>query len=224
MKEVTNKTIIAWDVENWSRALKFWEEHCPVTNQELTCLELGSSKGGLSLWLALKGNNVHCTDLNGPEQAAYDIHKAYDCSSRITYGNMDATNIPFENKFDIIVFKSIVGGISFADPQNKQLVINQIYKALKPNGKLLFAENLESTALHKFFRKKYGTRGWNYLTIGEVDGIFSSFSSFKYTTTGFLGCFGRNEWQRNLLGKIDKALEYFIPAKSRYIIVGQAVK
>ncbi|UOE51017.1 class I SAM-dependent methyltransferase [Mucilaginibacter sp. SMC90] len=224
MKKVNNKTIIAWDVENWSRALTFWEEHCPVTNKEFNCLELGSSKGGLSLWLALKGNNVYCTDLNGPEQAAHDIHNAYDCGSRITYGNVDATNIPFENSFDIIVFKSIMGGISFTDPENKQRIIDQIYKALKPNGRLLFAENLESTFMHRFFRKKFGTRGWNYLTIDEVDGIFSSFKSFNYTTTGFFGCFGRNEWQRNVLGKIDKAFEYFIPFKNRYIIVGQAVK
>jgi SAM-dependent methyltransferase len=224
MEKAVIKTIIAWDVENWSRALKFWEKHCPVANKEYNCLELGSSKGGLSLWLAMNGNNVHCTDLNGPEQAAYDIHKAYNCSSRITYGNVDATNIPYENCFDIIIFKSIIGGISFADHRNKQLVINQIYKALKPNGRLLFAENLESTILHKFFRKRYGTRGWNYLNINEVEEIFSPFKSVTYTTTGFLGCFGRTEWQRGFLGKIDKALEYIIPFRSRYIIIGQAVK
>ncbi|MGN6395526.1 MAG: class I SAM-dependent methyltransferase [Mucilaginibacter sp.] len=224
MKTPANKTVIAWDVENWSRALKFWEEHCPVANKEFNCLELGASKGGLSLWLALKGNNVYCTDLNGPEQAAYDIHKAYDCGSRITYGSIDATNIPFENSFDIIIFKSIMGGISFANQQNKKRIIEQVYKALKPNGRLLFAENLESTFMHKFFRKKFGTRGWNYLKMNEVDSIFSSFSSVKYTTTGFLGCFGRNEWQRNFLGKIDKTFEYFIPPRNRYIIIGQAVK
>jgi SAM-dependent methyltransferase len=224
MENTINKTIIAWDVENWSRALNFWEKNCPVENKEYTCLELGSSRGGLSLWLALNSNNVHCTDLDGLEKAAFNIHKAYNCTARITYGNIDATNIPFENSFDIIIFKSIIGGISFTDQRNKELVIKQIYKALKPNGKLLFAENLESTFIHKFFRKKYGTKGWNYLTINEVKDVFSCFKSVNYTTIGFWGCFGRNEWQRKFLGKIDRVLEYFIPLKSRYIIVGQAIK
>lgn len=218
------KKIIAWDVVNWSRALKFWEKNCFISNQEYTCLELGSSKGGLSLWLALNGNNVYCTDINGPEQAAYDIHTAYDCRSRITYGCMDALNIPFENHFDIIVFKSIMGGISFDDQRNKQLIINQIYKALKPNGRLLFAENLEATFLHRFFRGKYGTRNWNYLTIDEFYDVFAAFKKVNFTTTGFLGCFGRNDWQRNFLGRIDKVLDPFIPFTKKYILIGEAIK
>lgn len=218
------KKIIVWDVANWSRALKFWEKNCLISNKGYTCLELGSSKGGLSLWLALKGNNVYCTDLNGPEKAAHDIHKEYNCTSRISYGSVDAMHIPYENHFDIIVFKSIIGGISFHDQKNKRLILNQIYKALKPNGTLLFAENLESTFFHRFFRKKFGTRGWNYLTIDEIDDVFSDFKHVNYTTTGFLGCFGRNEWQRNFLGEIDRVLDYIIPFKSRYIIMGQAVK
>lgn len=224
MENDTLKKIILWDVVNWSRALKFWEDRCFMSNKEYTCLELGSSKGGLSLWLALKGNNVYCTDLNGPEKAAFDTHTAYNCGSRVTYGSMDALHIPYENHFDIIVFKSIMGGISFADQKNKQLIINQIHKALKPNGKLLFAENLEATFFHRFFRSKFGTKNWNYLNIEEVYDIFSSFKKVNYTTTGFLGCFGRNEWQRNFLGRIDGFLEFFIPAKSKYIIIGQAVK
>ena len=32
-------------------------------------------------------------------------------SSLIIYQDIDATNIPYENYFDIIVFKSIIGGI-----------------------------------------------------------------------------------------------------------------
>jgi SAM-dependent methyltransferase len=136
---------------------------------------------------------------------------------------MDATNIPFENYFDVIVFKSILGGIS-NNQQNKAKTLNEIHKALKSGGKLLFAENLEATRLHKILRKNFGTKGWNYLKMNEVNDVFASFTSFKYTTVGFFGCLGRNEWQRNLLGKIDGILSWIIPNKSKYILIGVAEK
>lgn len=72
----------------------------------------------------------------------------------ITYQDIDATQIPYENEFDIIVFKSIIGGIGRNDNKEiQQLVFNQIYKALKPGGQLLFAENLSASPLHRFFSK-----------------------------------------------------------------------
>lgn len=224
MEKDTLKKIIVWDIVNWSRAIKFWEENCAISGTDYNCLELGSSKGGLSLWLALNGNHVYCTDINGPEPSAYEIHSAYHCESRITYGCMDALHIPYQDYFDIIVFKSIMGGISFAEPENKKLIISQIHKALKSNGRLLFAENLEATFFHRFFRSKFGTKNWNYLNIGEVEDVFSCFKKTSYITTGFLGCFGRNEWQRNFLGKVDKVLDPFLSFKNKYIIIGQAVK
>lgn len=217
--------IFGWDVINWSKTLKFWEKHVSILNKEYQCLELGSSFGGLSLWLALNKNNVLCTDINGPEKEASEIHKRYNCDSRISYDLLDATNIPFENRFDIVIFKSILGGISSNNQNhNKAKTINEIYKALKPGGALLFAENLESTAFHKTLRKLYGTSWWNYLKMSEVDEIFNSYSKVSYTTVGFLGCFGRTEKQRKLLGRIDTVIEKIVPAKSRYILIGVAIK
>jgi SAM-dependent methyltransferase len=222
-KELIND-IVGWDVENWAKAIPFWEKNTSITNKEYECLELGSSKGGMSLWLALNKNKVFCTDLNGPEKDAYRMHEKHNCSSRITYGSLDATSIPYENYFDVIIFKSILGGISSEENQKKANTIDEIYKALKPGGILLFAENLESTLLHKFFRKGYGTKNWNYLKLSELDELFAKFSNFEYTTEGFFGCFGRNEKQRNLLGKIDAAIGSIIPMKSKYILIGVAVK
>jgi len=60
--------------------------------------------------------------------------------------------------------------------------------------------------------------------MNEIDDLFSSFSSLDYTTEGFFGCFGRNEKQRNILGKIDALLASVIPMKSKYIVIGVAVK
>jgi SAM-dependent methyltransferase len=224
MKSEIIKDIVVWDIVNWSNAIKYWGDNAQIMNKNYECLELGSSKGGLSLWLALIGNNVLCTDLNGPEDDAYRLHEKYECTSRITYASMDATNIPYENHFDVIIFKSIVGGISSGNQENKAKTLNEIHKALKPGGKLLFAENLEATGFHKILRKNFGTKGWNYLRMSEVKDVFAPFKKIKYSTIGFFGCLGRNEWQQNFLGKIDSMLSSFIPHKSKYILIGVAEK
>lgn len=225
MEKEIIKDVIEWDITNWSRAICYWHKNVKITHKKHRCLELGATRGGLSLWLAIHGNEVLCTDLKNPEKWARDLHDKYNCQANISYAAVDATDIPYEQQFDIIVFKSILGGIS-QDNRNeyKAKTINEIHKALKPGGMLLFAENLASTGLHRFLRRKYGTPKWNYLEMHEVEEIFSSFKSLKYTTTGFFGCFGRTEKQKNILGKVDGLLEFIIPKKKRYILSGIAIK
>ncbi|WP_207425879.1 class I SAM-dependent methyltransferase [Pedobacter sp. SYSU D00535] len=218
------KEIIRWDVINWSKALDFWRENVELKGKKYQCLELGASFGGLSLWLALGENYVVCTDVDGPEPDARLIHAKYNCQQNITYHAMDATNIPYESFFDIVTFKSILGGISANRNDNKKKVADEIYKALKPGGKLLFAENLEGCFLHKALRRKFGTKGWNYLQIDELNEVFSSYKSIKYKSIGFLGCMGRNEKQRSVFGKVDTVLDNILPQRSKYILVGVAVK
>jgi len=227
LKEKDLKDIIGWDITNWSKAIDHWESELRFENQKYNCLELGGQKGGLSLWLALKGNNVICSDLDSPETRAFEIHKKYACKNLIQYQAIDAKNIPYEDHFDIIAFKSILGGISRnGKDEIKQKTINEIHKALKPGGVLLFAENIESSFLHRFLRKQFVTWGkdWNYLKVNEIEVIFSSFKSVKYITVGFWGAFGRNEKQRNILGKFDRLFEKFVPKGKRYILIGIAEK
>lgn len=219
--------IIEWDIVNWSNALHFWEQELSPTNKKLSCLELGGRKGGPSLWLALKGHEVICSDLTNPEEEAKLLHDRHSFSGSISYEAIDATHIPYEEKFDIIIFKSILGGISRGGNAhiNKQ-VLDQIHKALKPGGQLLFAENLEASFLHKIARKYFVKWGgeWNYFKYKNIDSDFSSFNTIKHDTVGFLGAFGRSEKQRQLLGKIDKKLKRITPKSKRYILFGAATK
>lgn len=225
MNKETLKDIIDWDIINWSKALNYWEKHVDLQNKNFQCLELGGRKGGLSLWLALKGNNVICSDLENPEKDASIIHKKHNVN--IQYQAIDAANIPFQNHFDLIAFKSILGGIARNNNNAlKQKVINEIHKALKENGVLLFAENTEASFLHKLARKlfvKWGAE-WNYLKPEEIETLFSSFKSVQFITIGFLAAFGRNEAQRNFLGKLDRVIEKFVPKSKRYILIGVAKK
>jgi 2-polyprenyl-3-methyl-5-hydroxy-6-metoxy-1,4-benzoquinol methylase len=58
--------IIGWDIDNWSKFLLFCErflDHNPAGKQ---ALEVGAREGGLSLYLALKGYEVVCSDLEIP--------------------------------------------------------------------------------------------------------------------------------------------------------------
>ena len=105
-------------------------------------------------------------------------------------------------------------------------VIEQIHMSLNSKGYLFFAENLNSSPIHKALRKRNyygkGSSPWRYLTIDQIKKIIQSkFESHDFITKGFLGCFGRNEMQRNMLGKIDSLMfDNIVPQKYKYIIIG----
>jgi SAM-dependent methyltransferase len=225
-KELT-KDIIQWDIKSWSKALSYWDNKIDWGKIE-NGLELGGREGGLSLWLALKGKTIVCSDLNDVQKTAEQLHIRQNVSSLIKYQDIDATNIPYENYFDIIVFKSIIGGIGRNDNYKiQQKVFKEIYKALKPGGKLLFAENLIASAFHQRLRKRFVNWGssWRYVSIKEMNEFLKDFSCCDIKSTGVLGTFGRNESQRNLLSTIDELiLNKICPDNWKYIIYGIAEK
>ncbi|MEZ4890454.1 MAG: methyltransferase domain-containing protein [Crocinitomicaceae bacterium] len=227
MKRELAKDIIQWDIKSWSKALRYWESQIDWGKIK-NGLELGGREGGLSLWLALKEKDVVCSDLKDVQKSAEKLHIRHNVTSRIIYQDIDATNIPYENYFDIIVFKSIIGGIGRNDKhENQQQVFKEIYKALKPGGKLLFAENLIASPFHQQLRKRFVNWGssWRYVSIEEMKDFLKDFSSIKMQTTGVLGTFGRNEIQRNLLSTVDELiLNKVCPNNWKYIAYGVAEK
>lgn len=221
------KDIIQWDVKSWSKALAYWDENINWDKVQ-NGLELGGREGGLSLWMALKGKKVVCSDLENVKSTAEPLHTRYKVNELITYQDIDATNIPYENHFDIIVFKSIIGGIGRDDNYEiQEKVFKEIYKALKPGGKLLFAENLIASPFHQQLRKRFVKWGnaWRYISLNEMKTFLSDFSSVEINTTGVMATFGRNENQRNTLSKFDKIiLNKIAPDKWKYISYGIAEK
>ena len=226
--DATLRQCVEWDVVNWAKALTFWENHVELTGKRLRCLELGSRRGGLSLWLALKGNDVVCSDYENPESQASAVHNQYTYEGSITYESIDATSIPYENNFDIVVFKSILGGIAREGKGHlKQLVVDEVYKALKPGGVVLFAENLVASPMHQFLRSRLTKWGgyWNYLEVSEIDELFKAYHALEFRTAGFLGAFGRSESQRNMLGKVDTWIfDRMASDAMKYIVFGLAAK
>jgi len=223
----TIRTAFAWDVTNWSRAMDIWEQ--PLSQSgPLKALELGGREGGLSLLAASFGHHVVCSDLENPESIAHSGHEQAGVSDRITYQAIDATQIPYENAFDLILFKSILGGIGRDNhPEKQAQTIASIYRALKPGGYLLFAENLRGSAMHRQLRKTFQPWGnsWRYLTQDELKSLLESFSKVKMSTTGLFGTLGRSESQRRFLGAIDQTFTAkFCPKSWHYIAMGYARK
>jgi SAM-dependent methyltransferase len=228
---VPTEIYFQWDIRNWSKALPCWEkalDALPPATTPRKALELGGREGGLSLWLAKKGFRVICSDLSGAETTALPLHTQQGVTAQITYADIDATQIPFENEFDVIIFKSIIGGIGRNNNKEiQQQVFTQIYKALKPGGKLLFAENLTASPLHRFFRKRFTNWSgyWRYVTEAELRGFMQPFSNVEVHTTGFAGTFGRSEKQKHILARADEmVLNAITPRSWKYIAYGVAVK
>jgi SAM-dependent methyltransferase len=224
MPVLDNKTILGWDVHNWSKALSYWET---LLNgkKDLNCLEIGANKGGLSLWLASKGFQVTCTDVTEIGEDIKDSHKQFSFSNNITYKVLDAAHIPYSEYFDLVILKSVLGGIG-RDGNIAQMekVISEIYKCLKPGGLFLFAENISGTKMHAFFRKNFGAKSWYFIHQKEMRNLLEKFPEKEIHTAGFLGALGLNEKMRNLFGKTDDVFFSHLPSEWNYMAYGYAKK
>jgi SAM-dependent methyltransferase len=220
--------ILGWDVVNWSQALAFWSARAQLP-PSASCLELGCGNGSsLSLWLAMLGNSVVCSDVGGVPNKIRESHRRHGVAQRIEYADLDARALTYRERFDVIAFKSVLGGIVRGAPGPiAREVMLRLYTALKPGGVLLFAENLRSTPLHQLARSHLIGRKetWHYFSLREIEEMLGRFRSFELTTFGLLGCFGRSEAQRRLLGKLDRSvLDRLVPKTWHYVAAAIAYK
>jgi len=216
--------IFQWEVRSWSRALPLWEKHLPQ-QRPLKALGIGEREGGLSLWLASLGMDVTCTDLHPFPPATQALHATYGLANHITYAQADATGLPFsEGTFDVVIFKSVIGALGTRELQHR--AIQEMHRVLRPNGVLLFAENMNGTALHRWLRKRYVAWSgyWRYLDPRSDRDLFASFARLDDRTTGLFANLGRTEGQRDLIARIDSLLAPLVPASMRTIWYGAATK
>ena len=223
---MTDKEILGWDVYNWSKALHYWRT-VVSSEKSLNCLELGANKGGLTLWLASLGHHVVCNDIKPFPPEIIEEHRKSGFSQNISYEIFDAVEIPHTDKFDLIILKSVLGGVGRGNKDERiAAAIKQINKALKPGGLFLFAENLKATKLHSLFRKNFvhWAKDWNYMSKEQFINYMRIFSEVHVKTSGFMGAFGFNESSKSALGKIDTAFMNKLPQNWQYIIYGHAIK
>lgn len=217
--------LVGWDVDSWSQALRFWECATRISFHNARALELGTGNGGLSLWLARKGFRVTCSDIQGPKDSVKELHARYGVNEGIEYRSVDATAIPFQAELDLLCFKSMLGAVgSGGRKERQQQAVDEMHAALKRGGEVWFAENLVSSAVHRYCRARFVPWGptWRWISIAEVEEFFRGFSQLQYVTIGFAAVFGRTEWQRGVLARIDSRIVRYVPAEWRYIVAGIA--
>ncbi|MDG1334321.1 MAG: class I SAM-dependent methyltransferase [Crocinitomicaceae bacterium] len=227
MKQYSNQELtdfVQWDVQNWGKAISFWQPYIEqVSNGKAAAF--GEREGGLSLWLALNDFDVECSDYDVFKSTPLVIHEKHQVSDRISYSQQDITSISFpDNSFDFVLFKSVIG--TLATKERQQQALDELHRILKPGGYLLFAENTEGTALHRYARKKFTNWGnrWRYLKWKETDEMLSSYSKIEKKSIGFFATFGRSEGQRRFLSKIDRVFAPIVPKSWRYIMIASCRK
>lgn len=222
--------IIEWDIPTWQKALKYWSDE--ISRHQFAVkkgLELGSRNGGLSLFFAQQhGAKMYCSDFGFPTEKAKNLHKIKGISELISYHDINATKIPFEdNYFDFIVFKSMLGAVGAKNRFDLiQQAINEIHRVLKPGGVVFFAENFKGSPLHQWARLRFIPWGksWNYLSLEEMKILLNMFEKKEIHSTGFLTAFIPNSRiLKQVFARIDQLL-FFIPRSWRYVGYGYAVK
>ncbi len=220
--------IIEWDVQNWSKALPFWEDFLPPNPSFSKVLAIGERNGGLSLWLASKGYVVICSDRKGPSEKARASHEKFEVSHLLEYKEIDVFNIPYEdNSFDVIICKSVIGGLKKKNDyskrktriiENQKLAVEEIKRVLKPGGIFLGAENMCGSWFHQISRKIINrNKGWRYLSVKEIHFLFDQYSQIELRTYGFLPSHSITNSFSFFISKINRFLSAILPKEYLYI-------
>lgn len=224
--------IIGWDVRTWGRAVETWERALEaLPSGPLDALEVGAGPGGPSLWLALKGHRVVTSNLGETERLARPLHERYGVADRIEYRDLDLTaGLPYRESFDVIVFKSVLGGLGSADPALPGIALDEVLAALRPGGLVLWAENLRGNWVHRCARslayRIRRARTWQYLTLTRLRELFGArFADVELHAGGVLAVLGTSEPSRDRLARADQAFfNRLVPASWHYMAYGTARK
>ncbi len=217
-----------WDFRTWSKALNVWK--VTKTEKSKKVLELGGADNeGLSLYFSSLNYNTTFSSIDKPSEEVKTKHKKWKCHNLINYKQIDALDIQYKNEFDIICFKSILGGIARDDLSMAEKVISECHTALKPGGFLLCCENLSGSIFHQFARRLFSRahkNAWHYYNPKEIlDIIKKQFPDIEYECYGFLTLFTRNNYFSSILHFIDNyLLNFILPENSKYIIAIKATK
>ena len=192
MPRMKNIQYINWDKTNWTRALNFLDENKTADFKNKKVLELGGGEGSLSLWASNNGAKTICSDIIEPGSIV--LNNLY--KEKVIFEIIDAQDIPYENHFDFIIFKSLLGGIGRNNLFEKQIIVWNKLKSLKKNGECLFIENMKGTIFHQIYRNRYGAgkNKWNYPSLNN----FRDLSKFLAAQSCSFGLLGSNR----VLGKL----------------------
>lgn len=217
--------IIEWDVLNWSELISLWTPYVQQIPKNAKVLAIGERGGGLSLWLALLGYNVVCTDVVDISNKAAVLHKNYNVADKIIYKQLDIVNDSLVEEYDLIIAKSVLGGVKEkrddANTRNftvQQKVVANIYNMLKPDGIFLSAENLQGNIFTKLIRRYSGKlKGWEYINFNKLPELFAAYNILQIKTFGILPSSFSNRVLNNWAFSLNKKIFSWLPDNTKYI-------
>ena len=234
MTAPTIEDVVGWDVRTWSKAVEFWERALQAfvetgDDRQLDVLEIGAGPGGPSAWLAAKGHRVVTSNLDNTELLARPLHERLGLANRVEYRDLDLlAGLPYRDSFDVIVFKSVLGGLGGEDPALGERAVEEIRAALKPGGLLLWAENLRGNVGHRLARgiayRVRNARTWHYLSLKRLRSLLlGAFVDVEVRVGGVLAVLGTSERARDRLARADQAaFDRILPASWHYMAYGSA--
>lgn len=227
------KDIIEWDILNWSQVIKEWAPIIEQLPQNSRVLTIGERDGGLSLWMALLGFEVTCTDRVGPTEGAGKLHEKYGVKDKVTYKELDIVNCYWEpEQYDVILIKSVIGGVMavYGDKTTRNFEIQKKAVAnmchlLKPGGLLLSVENMKGNILLHLMRKVNGkANSWRHFTWQEIKELYSPFDKVKTKTFGVLPTLFSSKVINKVNFFLNKYLLDILPPHTKYVAITTAKK
>lgn len=220
--------IVEWDVANWSRAFQLWDQDLGGDWHGKRALDLGAHGGGLSLYLSLRGCKVTYLDLHPVPEKAHELFLKHGVTDQLDFVQASVTDLPMADaSFDVVAFKSLLASVGKAHGwRGQQVTLAEARRVLRPGGTLLFAENAEASAVHRYCRTRFVPWGTDcrYVSLTEMRMLLTTYDTFQLKTAGLFAAFGRREWQRTILARLDRIANPFFPETSKYLMYGYARK
>lgn len=211
-----------------SCGIRIWGETGTERGRSTWALDLGARGGGLSLYLSLRGCKVTYLDLHPAPRAAFELFKKYGVIDRLKFVQASVTDLPMPDaSFDVVAFKSLLGSVGQGQGwHGQQATVAEARRVLRPGGTFLFAENAAASAVHQFCRTRFVPWGreWRYVSLTEMRMLLTTYDMFQLKTAGLFAAFGRREWQRTILARLDRIANPFFPETSKYLMYGYARK
>lgn len=218
--------IINWDVETWKDVLPYWKDKLSdYDKSSAVCIEIGARDGGISLWMAMNGFQVTCSDIHYDLEDAKKLHQKYGISNNVVYQKIDLLDWNEKNTYDVIIVKSVLGALQ--NEKRIETALKNIYGNLKEGGILLFAENSKATFIHQQFRKRFTDWGnsWFYFNEQSITTLFKEMNVMDVKYNGVLAVCGNRIGMSKLFSKMDKSLlNKIVPDKMKYMLFGYAKK
>ena len=160
-----------------------------IIKKKFKVLEIGSGIGNHTYVALTKSSDVIASDIS--KNSLSVLKKRFKYFSNLTTKVVDMENISFKNEtFDVVIS---AGSLSYGD---NEVVANEIYRVLKPNGYFICVDSLNHNPIYKFNRWIHFKRGRrsistlrnmpNIKLIENYNTIFKSVNVKYFGTASFI--------------------------------------